>query len=580
MNFRVYLAAVASASLFFSCTKPYNAVVTFTEPDEPTELSTAEQQRWDSVPTGLNAAWASADIRYLRANVPTETYDTLRLTAWKGERESAQILLWSADSISGVTCNIADFKSARAVLPSSIASARFVRYALADSAYKIGFPTDSAGKALLPDMIDSLKVFDMQGRTARPVWLTVTVPDTAQAGIYTTTVTVSSANGDHIALPLTLEVQNHTLPPARQWAYHLDLWQHPAAVARAEGVATWSDEHFEALKPLMTRLADAGQKVITATLNKDPWNHQCYDAYEPMITWQLNADGTWSYNYQVFDRWVELMLSLGIDKMINCYSMVPWNCELEYFDEAAQHTVTVKADPGSDEFNRIWPPFLTDFKAHLAQKGWQGITNIAMDERSPEAMDATVKIINRYAPELGLALADDHKSYRRYPTLRDICINMNHPADPADISQRRANGLNTTFYVCCGPSFPNTFTFSDPYEAELLGWYGIAADFDGMLRWTYNSWPANPQTDGCFGLWSSGDTFMVYPGNRSSMRFERLIDGIETAEKVKLLRASGADMSEIDSILPVFLNGQINNPGFDWRSVTSQARAALNQASR
>lgn len=37
------------------------------------------------------------------------------------------------------------------------------------------------------------------------------------------------------------------------------------------------------MRPTMRQLADAGQKVITATLNKDPWNNQCYDAYADMI---------------------------------------------------------------------------------------------------------------------------------------------------------------------------------------------------------------------------------------------------------------------------------------------------------
>ena len=56
--------------------------------------------------------------------------------------------------------------------------------------------------------------------------------------------------------------------------------------------------------------------------------------YENMIEWTLRKDGTWSYDYKVFGRWVEMMKGLGIDEMINCYSMVPWNCELEYMDES------------------------------------------------------------------------------------------------------------------------------------------------------------------------------------------------------------------------------------------------------
>ena len=37
------------------------------------------------------------------------------------------------------------------------------------------------------------------------------------------------------------------------------------------------------------------------------------------------ADGTWAFDYTVFDRWVEFMMSVGIDQQINCYSMVPGN---------------------------------------------------------------------------------------------------------------------------------------------------------------------------------------------------------------------------------------------------------------
>ena len=94
----------------------------------------------------------------------------------------------------------------------------------------------------------------------------------------------SKSTGMHIGIerirlsfPIQLKVIDHLLPTPDQWSYHLDLWQHPSAVARAEGLQMWSDEHFEALRQTMIPLAKAGQKVITATLNKDPWNHQCYD---------------------------------------------------------------------------------------------------------------------------------------------------------------------------------------------------------------------------------------------------------------------------------------------------------------
>ncbi|MEX0360320.1 MAG: DUF4091 domain-containing protein, partial [Allomuricauda sp.] len=52
----------------------------------------------------------------------------------------------------------------------------------------------------------------------------------------------------------------------------------------------------------------------------------------------------------------------------------------------------------------------------------------------------------------------------------------------------------------------------------------------------YNSWVENPLQDSRFRTWPAGDTYLVYPGNRSSIRFETLREGIQDAEKVRVLR--------------------------------------------
>ena len=567
---------VAMAAATVAGCQEYVPVDTFVEVADPVALTPEAEAKWGEVKKALNGAWGSTDWRYGRSEVPADVCNqTHNVVAWKGERQSAQIVLWTAKGANGVKCEIADFKSDKATLPASIAKARFVRYTISDERFKV-----KQGTTIQPDMIDELDRFDMQARTARPVWITIDVPQDAAEGIYTSEVVISHEGCGKVRLPLQLEVQKHTLATPDKWAYHLDLWQHPTSVARAMGLEVWSDAHFEALVPQMQLLANAGQKVITATLNKDPWNHQCYDGYEAMIKWTLKKDGSWSYDYAVFDRWVELMLGLGINKMINCYSMVPWNCELEYMDEAKGEMVTVKAEPGTPIFPKIWEPFLNDFKKHLEAKGWLAITNIAMDERSPEAMDAAVKVLEKCAPEMGFALADNHKSYKKYTMMRDVCVAQGQPADHADIVARRQQGYNTTFYVCCGPLYPNTFTYSNPFEAELLGWYGLSCDYDGMLRWAYNSWPENPQYDSRFGNWSSADTYLVYPYNRSSIRFERLIDGIEVAEKVRALRKAGVDTSEVEAALDKIRATNLNDSQQPWQQIVAEAREALNIVSR
>ncbi len=104
------------------------------------------------------------------------------------------------------------------------------------------------------------------------------------------------------------------------------------------------------------------------------------------------------------------------------------------------------------------------------------------------------------------------------------------------MAQRKKLGFNTTYYTCCVERFPNTFTFSPPAESTWLSWHAANKGYDGYLRWAYNCWPSQPLQDSRFGRWSAGDTYFVYPGYRSSIRFERLKEGIQDYEKIRLLK--------------------------------------------
>src|SRR5690606_17271009 len=342
-------------------------------------------------------------------------------------------------------------------LPQDIASARFVRYVMTDEfAGGCGHrkPEDFAA-SLASDMLDNLKSFDLEANKVRPVWVTIDIPRDAEAGYYTADVTVEGQGQQPQNLTLRLEVIEQVLPEVKNWTYHLDQWQHPSAVAEVLGLEMWSDAHFEAMKPTMKMLADAGQKVITATVNKDPWNVQTFDPYADMITWTKKKNGKWSYDYAVYDRWVQFMMDLGVKKMINCYSIIPWNNEIHYQDEKTGKLVNVVAKPGTPVFEELWTPFLKDFVRHLKTKGWLEITNIAIDERTREEVDGALGLLQKVSPELGVSYADNQKTYQRYPNSNDISIALGHPFSAEDLKDRQERGLNTTFYICCSDAFPN-----------------------------------------------------------------------------------------------------------------------------
>ena len=74
----------------------------------------------------------------------------------------------------------------------------------------------------------------------------------------------------------------------------------------------------------------------------------------------------------------------------------------------------------------------------------------------------------------------------------------------------------------------------DEFSASVLR---RSARYDGFLRWAYDAWPADPMRDARHTAWPAGDTYMVYPGGESSVRFEKLREGIVDFEKIRVLRA-------------------------------------------
>ena len=66
-----------------------------------------------------------------------------------------------------------------------------------------------------------------------------------------------------------------------------------------------------------------------------------------------------------------------------------------------------------------------------------------------------------------------------------------------------------------------------PIAVYIVG----SIDVDGYLRWAYNSWTKEPEKDARFRSWPAGDTHVIYPGNTSSIRWERLVQGVQSFEK-------------------------------------------------
>ncbi len=456
-----------------------------------------------------------------------EYAEPMKLTAWRGERSSGQLAV-AADG--AASCLRVECSSLRCGEKELAAMATMIRYT-------------AAGKSITADVIGHETECELPAKVLRGVWFSVDVPQDAAPGLYTGTVTVTAPGCVPAVQQVQLQVVDATLPAPADWKFHLDLWQHPQAVARWHDVEPWSPEHFALLRPIMRRLADAGQKCITCTLLDEAWNGQTFDAFPSMILWVRGRDGKMRYDYSALDAWISFMHDeIGIREQISCYSMLPWHLKVRCFDEESGQDVYLSAHPSKPEFAAIWGPFLRDFHQHMHERGWAEKTCIAIDERPDAMVRAAMKLLQENAPSFRVASAVDKPSALT-GEVYNISPVITHAGTALGdlLRERKADGKITTFYVCLHPARPNTFTNSVPAEAEWLGYFAAANQLDGFLRWAYNSWNRNPLASTDFGTWPSGDCFLVYPGNRSSIRFERLRDGIEQYEKINLLRSRAGE---------------------------------------
>ena len=583
MNYRIGFIFCCCLFSNFSYAQTWDAVkhnqhINYEEVFNPKPF---DQQSWNALIPDILISFADINVRYDKSNAafvktPQKNWEAI---AWRGERVHTQLVIATKRKLSKVFFKagaLTDDKGHR--IPASAVTTGFVRYVLSDGLNKEGHgcgipPGNESDSSLSADGIDFITEKSIDAYTIQPVWVSIAIPPNTVAGRYTGKLEVN-INSSTYVLNYTINVKPYTLPPAKDWQFHLDLWQNPYSVARIFTVKEWSKEHMDLMKPYMKALASAGQKTITVSMIHDPWRGQTYDIYKSMIRWIKKKEGTWAYDYSIFDKWVGYMMSLGIDKLINCYTMVPWNNKFYYYDETLGKDTLLIAKTGTQEYDRHWKPMLADFVKHLKQKGWFDKTAIAMDERPLEDMQKVIALVRSVSKDFRISLAGSYHA-EIADDIYDYCIASAENFDPNIQAKRVAAGLPTTYYTYCYEGKPNTFTFSPPAESAWLAWYAAAQKYNGYLRWAYNCWPKDPMQDARFSTWSSGDTYFVYPGG-SSVRFERLTEGIQDYEKIRILKEQFIKNNELRKLQQ--LETTVNE--FNLEALKQQSAAQMLQKAK
>ncbi len=498
--------------------------------------------------------------------VPIKETDTLEIQVMRNEVFSGQLVFISKKEIKSLEATSSSLISTRGFeIPGGNVKLRYVGYvpvkragseydwsAKYEDVVETGFSVSGTmNPDIVADPLYDLDYLSVPAYRNQPVWVSIYIPSDTETGLYAGGITINTQTRS-FHIPLKLEVLPQSIPDPDNFRFFTDLWMNPNSISGFHGIENWSEEHWILIERYMRVLASLGTKSITTTIVNEPWQipwtggrmkPQTFTGYESMVRWVLKGDGSWHFDYNIFDRYVETGLRCGLTDRINVYSLTAFRGKerIRYFGEQDDQTKEMIFDSPEDlRYEKVWKIFLEDFYDHLSNRGWENKTYLSFDEQPDSTMKSISGFIKKQVPGFSDRISiSGHPesnlfatgflsiSYEFFPDQ-----NLSSEETLSVIKMRNDQDRTTTFYLCGQPAHPNSFTFSPIIESRMIPWLALKYNMDGYLRWSFNNWTNDPIKDPVYNF-IQGDEYLVYPGPNgplSSIRFEVLRDGIEDFE--------------------------------------------------
>lgn len=537
-------------------------------------MSNSKKYKFDD----FTSFYVSTSQRYCQSDYDSilqyESNKSVKLWAWKNDKATAEIAILCAEKeLEDVTVSASQLTSQNASIPKSAVKLSFVREVRAYTGHAGWYANNPKNimprgkREYYPEVIYSDEPVTIEGGKLRLVWLEISVDKDTAGGNYRGEISVFAKNSSKKqVLDIELEVQELTLPDCSRYLFDTEYWSYPYNIAYYYDVSPFSQEHIEILKQHMTLYKSLGGHAVTASIVEEAWGGQTYGGgrkihYPSMIKWIKNADGRWSFDYTVFDKWVKLNKSIGTADKIICYTMMPWGNIIRYYDERSKKEKKLRLNPANkSECKKVWLLFLQSFVSHLDLNGWFESTYIGFDER--HHMENILDIIDLVKNKDNLTLKksaafNDFKNNSAvFDRLDCASVGLDqvrlYPEEfKNQVAKRRQSNKQTTVYTAT-EHIPNSFTKSFPVESYWSIMYTASFNATGFLRWAYDAWVENPLEDSTHWSFPAGDCFLVYPSQKGqgtpeskfSIRLAKLDEGVRDANKLFLMRENSPQLAE------------------------------------
>lgn len=467
------------------------------------------------------------------ATPPAEGPKEIVLEGGRGEWESGQLVVRGSMAIRGLRAAIGELTSEDGGrIAAEELRCRFVGYVGVEKNTADTPAEELVGPAPgeFPDPLLEDESVDVPAETAQPVWLTVHLPENTPPGEYRGEVEVSWEGGGQ-SVPVRLTVWPLTVPEERH--LYFTNWVSAGHIAKRYGVEAYSEEFWPIFEKFVANAAAHRQNIMWVTPS--------------LITVWREGEDQYSYDFSLFDRWIETCEKQGVADLIEISQIGGFKdgwggreIVLHNFGVKDRASGKVESRPGEEVLAHLLPAL----QEHLREKGWlrRTVLHIA-DEPSINNVKSwreKADWVRSKAPEIRLIDAIEGPDFG---DSLDVWVpKLSHFHNWQDAYERaRERGAELWFYTCCHPMgrYPNRFVDYPLIKTRILHWLNWRYKLTGYLHWGLLFWTDDPFKSVISGGLPPGDAWIVYPGRdgpMDSIRWETLRDGIEDFEYLGLLR--------------------------------------------
>jgi hypothetical protein len=413
------------------------------------------------------------------------------------------------------------------------------------------------------------------------------IPVDCKPGVYRGRLLISSLEQEVASCGFNFRV-HYTLMPG-SYTLKTAHWftADPENLTRKEPPESWSQQHWELIKNSAQRLYDFGDRNVT---------FPTIYGQKPVIQTFVDQEGNYSFDYSMFDQWVELFLSIGYEK-IEClafsghwisplddiyavntsdskkelvfpkgYCTTSWGQYSEKYEwpESRDKFAASKEYRGKvEEFAGFIEVFLKSTYRHITEKGWKDVyAQQLIDEPRTVADYAYLsKIARRCMPDIKISNAihaygvDDYEQFSPFVDRWIMESNLVlRPETRKLIEKRESEGKETGIYLLANNlQMPNRLLDKPLIDNRALGWILYEYGLEGYIHWAGNNYrgadpyktsvgpvPGGSQSPGH----PVGCNWIFYPGDDGlipSMRAFAFREGLTDYTLLKMLEKSDSD---------------------------------------